>query len=155
MHAALIIRVVNAGCQRRNHQGRLIACVGSNRAKHPAAVIVEFGGNDGLRGLPIVESQKNLTGIVDALQQSGTKIMLVEVSLPASVRRRLYQPLPSDLYPAVAHQAHIPLLTFAELTRGLTFDAAHIQDDGIHPTAAGDAILAKNIADYLAPKLNL
>jgi acyl-CoA thioesterase-1 len=120
--------------------------------RKPELVIVEFGGNDGLRGLPLAESQRSLLGIVTALQQGGAKVLVVEISLPAQYGQD-YIGRFQAIYPAIARQAHVPLLTFAQLTKGLHFDPTNIQDDGIHPTAAGDAIIARNVADNIAPML--
>ena len=51
---------------------------------HPAIVILEFGGNDGLRGLPVVSAQKNLATMVEALRKGGAEIVLAGMTLPLS-----------------------------------------------------------------------
>lgn len=121
-------------------------------SRKPELVIVEFGGNDGLRGLPVEESQKNLAGIVTALRQGGTKVLLVAITLPKQYGMDYISRFEA-IYPAVAKQANVPLLGFAQFSKGLFAEPTNVQDDGIHPTAAGDAIIAKNVAANLAPIL--
>jgi len=121
-------------------------------SRKPALVIVEFGGNDGLRGLPVEESQKNLAGIVTALRQGGTKVLLVAITLPKQYGTDYISRFEA-IYPAVARQTNVPLLGFAQFSKGLFAEPSNVQDDGIHPTAAGDAIIAKNMADRIAPML--
>ena len=121
-------------------------------SRKPELVIVEFGGNDGLRGLPVEESQKNLLGIVTALKQGGAKVLLVAITLPKQYGADYISRFEA-IYPAVAKQANLPLLGFDQFSKGMFAETSNIQDDGIHPTASGDAIIAKNMADRVAPIL--
>jgi len=121
--------------------------------RKPEWVILEFGGNDGLRGLPLADSQRNLFAIVIALRKGGAKVLLVAITLPAQYGQDYISRFEA-IYPAVAEQAHVPLLGFAQFTKGMFAHPANVQNDGIHPTAVGDKIIAKNVADNLAPMLN-
>jgi acyl-CoA thioesterase-1 len=121
-------------------------------ARKPDLVIVEFGGNDGLRGLPAEESQKNLLGIVSALRRGGTKVLLVAITLPKQYGPDYISRFEA-IYPTIAKQANVPLLGFAQFSKGMFAEPSNVQDDGIHPTAAGDAIIAKNVANNLVPML--
>jgi acyl-CoA thioesterase I len=121
-------------------------------SRKPELVIVEFGGNDGLRGLPVEESKKNLAGIVTALQQGGTKVLLVAITLPKQYGADYISRFEA-IYPAAARQTNVPLLGFAQFSKGLFAEPSNVQDDGIHPTAAGDAIIAKNMVERVAPLL--
>jgi acyl-CoA thioesterase-1 len=122
-------------------------------ARKPEWVIVEFGGNDGLRGLPVAESQRNLLAIVTSLRQGGTKVLVVAISLPEQYGPDYISRFEA-IYPAVAEQTHVPLLGFAQFSKGLFSQPANVQDDGIHPTADGDTIIARNVADNLVPMLH-
>ena len=105
-----------------------------------------------MRGLPVEESQKNLANIVAALQQGGTKVLLVAITLPKQYGTDYISRFEA-IYPAVARQTNTPLLGFAQFSKGLFAEPSNVQDDGIHPTASGDAIIAKNMADTLTPML--
>jgi len=144
-------RVANLGVSGETTKDGL-ARVSQVLARKPELVIVEFGGNDGLRGLPLAASEQNLLAIVTTLRQGGTKVLLVAISLPTQYGQD-YIGRFQAIYPAVAGQAHVPLLGFAQLTKGVFSQPTNVQDDGIHPTATGDAIIAKNVADDLTPML--
>lgn len=144
-------RVVNLGVSGETTKDGL-SRVSQVLARKPEWVIVEFGGNDGLRGLPVAESQRNLLAIITSLRQGGTKVLVVAISLPEQYGQDYISRFEA-IYPAVAEQAHVPLLPFAQFAKGLFSQPTNVQDDGIHPTAAGDKIIAKNIADNLAPML--
>jgi len=145
-------RVANLGVSGETTKDGL-ARVRQVLARKPELVIVEFGGNDGLRGLPVEDSQQNLLAIVTALRQGGANVLLVAITLPAQYGSDYIGKFEA-IYPSVAEQAHVPLLGFARFSKGLFSQPSNVQDDGIHPTAAGDAIIAKNMADQLAPMLH-
>jgi acyl-CoA thioesterase-1 len=145
-------RVVNLGISGETTKDGL-ARVSQVLARKPEWVILEFGGNDGLRGLPLAETQQNLLAIVNTLRLGGTKVLVVAISLPAQYGQDYISHFEA-VFPAVTEQAHVPLVGFAQFTKGLLSGPTNIQDDGIHPTAAGDAIIAKNIANNLAPMLH-
>ena len=128
------------------------ARVGQVLARRPDWVIVEFGGNDGLRGLPIADSQKNLLTIVSTLRAGGAKVLLVGISLPTQYGADYISHFDA-IFPAVTRQTHVPLLPFAQLARGVYGVSGNIQDDEIHPTASGDKVLAKNVEAALLPML--
>ncbi len=121
-------------------------------ALKPQVVVVEFGGNDGLRGLPIEASRKNLTEIVATLRKGGAKVMVAGISLPAQYGEDYIKKF-GAVFPAVAKETKVPLLPFAEFAKGAYGVDGMIQEDGIHPTAAGDVELAKNVAGALTPML--
>lgn len=119
-------------------------------AIHPAIVILEFGGNDGLRGLPVVSTQKNLAAMVEALRKAGAQIVLAGMTLP-----RNYGPE----YIQSFEQVYIDLSKTYKLTRipflleGVGGHPDLTQADGIHPTAEGAEIVAHNVMKYLQPLL--
>ena len=144
-------RVANMGVSGETTKDGLVR-VQQVLARKPELVIVEFGGNDGLRGLPVAESQRNLLAIVTALRQAGAKVLLVAITLPEQYGPDYISRFEA-IYPAVARQASVPLLGFEQFSKGVFSQSSNVQDDGIHPTAAGDAIIAKNVADTLFPML--
>ena len=117
---------------------------------HPAVVIVEFGGNDGLRGLPVEESRSNLDQVLTALENAHVKILLAGITLPPDYGPdyiRSFNQMFRDLA-ARHHVAFVPMLYV-----NLVHVPGTIQDDGIHPTAKGSAIIADTLLPALKPLL--
>ena len=119
-------------------------------ALHPHIVIVAFGGNDGLRGLPIASTRENLTNIVETLQKTGTKVVLGGITLPPNYGPDYIQQF-NETYALLAMQFHAPLLPF--LLKGVYGVPGGMQDDGMHATASGNQTVAKNILPLLIPLL--
>ena len=117
---------------------------------HPAVVIVEFGGNDGLCGLPVEESRSNLDQVLTALENAHVKILLAGITLPPDYGPdyiRSFNQMFRDLA-ARHHVAFVPMLYV-----NLVHVPGTIQDDGIHPTAKGSAIIADTLLPALKPLL--
>lgn len=117
---------------------------------HPAIVIVEFGGNDGLRGLPVAQTRNNLDRILTALQNAHAGILLAGITLPPDYGQdyiRSFDAIFHDLA-ATHHVAVVPMLYV-----GLVNVPGTIQNDGIHPTAKGSAIIAGTLFRALKPLL--
>jgi acyl-CoA thioesterase-1 len=117
---------------------------------HPAVVIVEFGGNDGLRGLPVADTRSNLDQLLTALEKARVKIVFAGITLPPDYGPdyiRSFQQIFRDL--AARHRvAFVPMLY-----QNLVHVPGTIQDDGIHPTAKGSAIIAATLLPVLRPLL--
>lgn len=120
-------------------------------ALHPQVVIVAFGGNDGLRGLPIASTRDNLSTIVKTLQASGTKIVLGGITLPPNYGPDYIQQF-NDTYTLLAKQFHAPMLPF--LLKGVYGVPGAMQADGIHATAIGNKTVAENLLPLLLPLLH-
>ena len=119
-------------------------------ASHPAIVIVEFGGNDGLRGLPVVSSQKNLATMVEALRKARVQIVLAGMTLPRNYGPEYIQSF-EQMYIDLAKMYKLTRIPF--LLEGVGGHPDLIQADGIHPTAEGAEIVAHNVMKYLQPLL--
>ena len=118
---------------------------------HPAIVIVEFGGNDGLRGLPIADTRRNLDTIVSTLLHSGSKVILAGITLPPNYGSDYIKPF-DETYRLIAAKYHVPLLPM--LYANVYTVPGAIQQDGIHPTAKGAQLLADNFLPLLLPLLH-
>ena len=117
---------------------------------HPAIVIVEFGGNDGLRGLPVAQTRANLDQVLTALDRAHVKILLAGITLPPDYGPdyiRSFDEIFRDLA-ARHHVAFVPMLY-----KDLVHVPGTIQGDGIHPTAKGSAIIAGTLFPVLKPLL--
>ncbi|NYF80981.1 arylesterase [Granulicella arctica] len=119
-------------------------------AMKPAVVIVEFGGNDGLRGLPIVDMRANLDTILNGLKSSGTKVMLAGITLPPDYGPDYVNQFTAS-YPILAKKYHVPLLPF--LLQGVFGVDGMMQADRTHATARGNEIVAQNVLPVVLPLL--
>ena len=119
-------------------------------ALHPQVVIVAFGGNAGLRGLPIASTRENLTTIVGTLDRARIKVVLGGITLPPNYGPDYIRQF-NDTYALLAKQFHAPLLPF--LLKGVYGVPGGMQDDGIHATASGNQTVAKNLLPLLVPLL--
>ena len=117
---------------------------------HPAVVIVEFGGNDGLRGLPLASSSRNLDQIITALQNAHIRVLLAGITLPANYGQDYIRAF-EQIFRTLAVKHHVPLVPM--MYKNLVNVPGTIQSDGIHPTAKGSKIIAETIWPVLKPLL--
>ena len=116
--------------------------------------ILELGANDGLRGIPLKETRKNLQAIIDAVleKNSETKIILAGMQLPPNMGEDYISEFKA-IFPELAAKNDLYLIPF------LLKDVGGIpelnQSDGIHPTVEGQKILAKNVWIVLEPIINI
>lgn len=143
--------VVNAGVSGETTSG------GASRIdwilRQPLDVFVlELGANDGLRGIAIAETKKNLQAIIDAVRAKypTAKIVLAGMQLPPNMGQA-YANSFRNLYPELAQKNKLTLIPF--LLQGVGGEAALNQADGIHPTAEGARIVAQNVWQVLRPLL--
>ena len=143
-------QVVNASVSGDTSAGGL-ARLPTLLAEHrPQLVIVELGGNDGLRGQPPAQLQQNLAAIVQSARASGARVLLLGMQLPPNYGAR-YNALFSQVYADVAGAAQVPLLGF--FLEGVGGVPALMQGDGIHPNAAAQPRLLDNLWPQLKPLL--
>ncbi len=119
-------------------------------AHKPQIVVLEFGGNDGLRGLPVSMAQRNIAAMIEQLQRNGARIALAGISLPPQYGTD-YITRFDAMYPALAKQFHLPLLPF--LLQNVYGVDGDIQPDGVHPTAQGAKQVAANVQKLIQPML--
>jgi len=119
-------------------------------AHKPQIVVLEFGGNDGLRGLPVSRAQQNIATMIGRLQHSGAKVALAGISLPPQYGTD-YIARFDAMYPTLAKQFRVPLLPF--LLQDVYGVSGDIQADGVHPTAQGAKQVAANVQKLIQPML--
>jgi acyl-CoA thioesterase-1 len=119
-------------------------------ALHPAVAVVEFGGNDGLRGLRIEDTRANLDRIVSTLQGSGIKVALAGITLPPDYGQDYIHQF-DETYRLLAKKYRVPLLPF--LLKNVYGVPGMMQGDNIHATAKGNAIVAQNVVQLVEPLL--
>jgi acyl-CoA thioesterase-1 len=128
-----------------------VATVNSILLIHPDVVIVEFGGNDGLRGLPPAQTRRNLDQVLTTLEKAHIKILLAGITLPPNYGAdyiKSFEQVFRDLA-ARHHVAFVPMIY-----KDLVHVPDTIQPDGIHPTAKGSQIIAQTLLPVLKPLLH-
>ncbi len=118
----------------------------------PRIVIVEFGGNDGLRGLPIETTRANLEQIIVSLRNAGATVVLAGMTLPPNYGPDYIHKF-EEIYRDLAAKYKLSRIPF--LLEGVaTVQTRNLmQRDGLHPTAQGNAIVAETVMRYLKPLL--
>ncbi len=143
-------RVLNAGASGNTSKDGVVR-VRSIVAMHPAVVIVAFGGNDGLRGIPILDTEMNLATIISSLQDAHAKVILGGITLPPNYGKEYISQFDA-IYKKEAQLYKVPLLPF--MLKGAYGVPGDIQSDGIHATANGNQQVAKNFLPLLLPLLH-
>lgn len=143
-------RVVNASVSGETTGGGLARLPDALDTHDPEVVIIELGGNDGLRGYPIPRIRDNLSRMVDLAQGPGRRVLLVGMQIPPNYGPR-YTRAFARMFQEVADDHEIPLVPF--LLDGVALLPELMQDDGIHPTAEAQDALLDTVWPYLAPLL--
>ncbi len=117
----------------------------------PEVVIVEFGGNDGLRGLPLSETRRNLDAVLTDFENAHIKTLLAGITLPPNYGQEYIQQF-ELIYRDLAKKHHIALVPM--IYKNLVSVPGTIQEDGIHPTAKGSEIIARTLLPVLEPLLH-
>jgi acyl-CoA thioesterase I len=127
------------------------ANIGSVVRADPAVVIVEFGGNDGLRGLPLDQTRKNLDAVLTTLENSRIKVLLAGITLPPNYGPDYIQSF-DQIFHDLAQKHHVAFVPM--IYKDLVNVPGTIQADGIHPTAKGSEIIARTLLPRLTPLLH-
>jgi acyl-CoA thioesterase I len=142
-------KVVNAGTSGATTKDAVDSLPGVLR-QHPRIVVVEFGGNDGLRGMPPEQTRRNLDEVLTGLENAHIKVLLAGITLPPNYGPdyiHAFEAIFRDLA-AKHHTALVPMI-YKDLVRV----PGTIQADGIHPTAKGSEIIAGTLMPALKPLL--
>ena len=142
-------RVVNQGVSGNTTKDG-VERVDSIVAMKPAIVVVEFGGNDGLRGFRIEDTRANLDRIVATLKAGGSKIVLAGITLPPNYGPDYIKQF-NETYVLLAKKYDAPLLPF--LLKNVYGVDGMMQADNTHATAAGNKVVASNILPLVLPLL--
>ena len=143
-------KVINASVSGETTGGGLARLPALLEQHKPELVIVELGGNDGLRGYPLNVMQQQLVDIIEKSRAAGATVVLVGMQIPPNYGPR-YTNRFRDIYKELAEKFELPLVEF--LLDGVATDAALMQRDGIHPTAAAQEKILDNVWPVLQPLL--
>lgn len=143
-------RVVNLGISGDTTEGG-VSRIDSATSLHPSIVVLELGGNDGLRGMPLDATRANLEKMIVAFQQAGAKVVLAGMTLPPNYGRDYIRGF-EGIYRDLAANYQVKLIPFL-MSDIVTKDMRYIQADGIHPTAQGADIIAGTVLRTVQPML--
>jgi acyl-CoA thioesterase-1 len=134
--------VINASISGETTLGGRNRIVAALTEHQPAVVIVQLGGNDGLRGNSIEETRRNLIAIVEASRKAGAKVLLVGMRIPPNYGK-VYTRRFEALYAEVARQQNAALVPF--MLQGFADKREWFQSDGIHPAIEAQPRILDNI----------
>ncbi len=142
--------VVNASIAGDTSAGGLARLPRLLEAQQPAIVVIELGGNDGLRGLSVQSLRDNLARMIELVQENGAVPVLAGIMIPPNYGPA-YTGAFAGIYPELAERYGIPLVEF--LLEGVALRPELMQGDSIHPNAAGQPIIFDNVWQILAELL--
>ena len=143
-------RVVNASISGDTTAGGLARLDPLLEEHTPEGVILELGGNDGLRGQSPVQLKQNLAAMVEQSQEVGAKVLILGMLMPPNLGKR-YTEAFAKVFPEVASEYDVPLVPF--LLEGVAGVPSMMQGDQIHPTAEAQSKLLDNVWPALEPLL--
>ena len=142
--------VINASVSGETSSGGLSRLPAVLAEFQPSVVILELGGNDGLRGLPLTTLQVNLEEMVSLSQQAGAEVLLAGIQIPPNYGPRYTEPFYA-LFGEIAETEELPFVPF--LIDGIPQQPELMQNDGIHPRAEAQHMILDNVWPVLAPML--
>jgi acyl-CoA thioesterase-1 len=143
-------RVFNSSITGETTQGGLTRLPRLLQRHQPDIVIVELGGNDGLRGLPIEVTRDNLAGMIEQSQAIGAAVVLAEMRIPPNYGRTYTEKF-NETYRLMQNEYGVALMPF--LLQDIALEPGLMLPDGIHPTAAAQPIILDIVWKTLEPLL--
>lgn len=138
--------VINSSISGDTSAGGLARIDRELSTNHPRVVIIELGGNDGLRGLPPEVIRANLQEMIGRSRSSGAEVILLGIQIPPNYGKSY-----TALFEAVYHHlaAELPIEFIPELLTGIGDHPEYMQADGIHPNQAGQPLITNRIWEKL------
>lgn len=143
-------QVVNASISGETSAGAAARLPSLLERHRPRVVVVELGGNDGLRGYPIKRLRQNLRTMAELSQQAGASVLFLGMQIPPNYGGRYTREF-QESFAAVAQQTEAALAPF--MLEGVAGEPALMQADGIHPTPQAQEQLLANVWPALSPLL--
>ena len=140
--------VVNASISGETTDGGLRRLPDLLEKNQPDVVIIELGGNDGLRGFPPDVIESNLADMIEQVRDIGATPVLVGMQIPPNYGQR-YTRMFADIFPKLSDRYDTPLVPF--FLEGIYNEDGLMQEDGIHPTEAAQPVLLDNLWPQLEP----
>jgi len=146
----LLWHVVNLGISGDTTEGG-VSRIESAVSLKPAIVVLELGGNDGLRGFPLKSTRENLEAMIVAFQGAGARVVLAGMTLPPNMGPDYVRGF-EQVYKDLATKHKLTLIPFL-LSDIITPDLRYLQPDGVHPTADGAEIVSGTVLRAVKPLL--
>ena len=143
--------VINASVSGETTAGGLARLPRALSTHHPRIVVIELGGNDGLRALPVAALRTNLVQMVDLARAAGAKVLLLGMRMPPNYGPEYTEKFLAT-YAEVGHLRHVAVLPF--LLEGIALSPELMQADGIHPNEKGQPRLLANVWPVIRPLLS-
>ncbi|WP_341938692.1 arylesterase [Marinimicrobium sp. C2-29] len=143
-------RVINASVSGETSEGGLNRLPKLLKRHQPEWVLLELGGNDGLRGYPLSQLEENLTRAIERIRASGARVILLGMQIPPNYGSR-YAGQFADLFPTLAEDLDLPFVTF--MLEGIATNDQYMQGDGIHPNAKAQPLILDNVWPGLQAEL--
>jgi acyl-CoA thioesterase-1 len=144
-------QVVNASVSGETTAGGLARLPRALELHHPGIVILELGGNDGLRALPIAQMRANLTQMATLAGAAGAKVLLLGMRMPPNYGPQYTEQF-ARVFSDLARDKKMPLVPF--LLTDIALSTTLLQGDDIHPNALGQPVLLENVWPQLKPLLH-
>ncbi|RUR32299.1 arylesterase [Vreelandella nanhaiensis] len=144
------VNVVNASISGETTSGGLQRFSDILDKQQPNIVLLELGGNDGLRGLAPNQMRANLADMIEQSQEADAQVLLLGIDIPPNYGQA-YRDAFTGVYYSLAEEYDVPLVPF--LLEGIALNEQLMQSDGIHPTAEAQAIILDNVWPELEPLL--
>lgn len=142
--------VINASISGETTSGGITRLPEQLRQQSPDIVLLELGGNDGLRGLPPGQMHDNLRAMIEASQAASAEVLLIGIDIPPNYGEA-YRNAFTGTYEALAEEYELALVPF--LLEGVALEPELMQSDGIHPTAEAQPRLLETVWPKLEPLL--
>jgi acyl-CoA thioesterase-1 len=143
-------RVVNASSSGETTGGALARLPRALERHRPAVVVIELGGNDGLRGLPIADVRANFESLIRLSRESGASVLLIGMRIPPNYGAT-YTRAFHELFGELAAKHRLTLVPF--FLDGIALDDSLMLEDGLHPNAAAQPKLLEMVWPQLEPLL--
>ena len=144
-------RVFNSSITGDTTEGGLARLSRLLQSQQPAVVVIELGGNDGLRGLSLEVTRNNLQEMILQSQQAGAEVVLAGIQLPPNYGQSYTEQF-AQMYAELAEQHQLQLIPF--ILDGIALNPELMQEDGIHPNVQAQPLLLDHVWAALQPLLN-
>lgn len=145
------VKVVNASLSGETTAGGKARLPALLKRYVPSVVIIELGGNDGLRGFPVKTIQANLSDMIDSIKKEKGNVLLLGMEIPPNYGSSYTRDF-SNVYRTVSKKDKVTLVPF--FLKNVADKAELFQADRIHPTVQAQPVLLDNVWPYLKPLLN-
>ncbi len=145
------MEVINASLSGETSGGGKLRLPALLQAHHPRYVLIELGGNDGLRGMSTKTMESNLHDMISQSQSAGAKVILIGMRIPSSYGNR-YTDAFASVYSSLAKKLSLPLVPF--LLDRVALDPTLMQNDKIHPNDRAQVQLLRNVMAIVGPYLH-